>query len=378
MNFDNIKFLVVGAGFFGSVIAERIASQLNKKVLMIDSRDHIGGNSFSYKDQSTEIEIHKYGSHIFHTSDKEVWDYINQFTKFNSYKHKVKTLSQGQIYDFPINLNTINHFFNKCLSAQEAPLFLKQQIATNSFQKNSSFEHKAMEMLGEKLYRAFIYGYTKKQWGISPRKLPKNIINRVPLRFSTNDKYFNDTYQGIPLQGYGKLFDKMLNHKNISIKLNTDFFEIKSSIPKDITIIYSGPIDRFFQYKYGHLKWRTCRFELEKKDVNLFQNNAVLNFADEEIAYTRIHEYKHYHPERVQSTTQTIIAKEFPSDTTSEGNPFYPINTKEDQALFKMYLQEAKNEKNTIFGGRLATYTYLDMHQVINSALSTFKKLSQQ
>lgn len=373
MDLSNTKYLIVGAGFYGSVIAERIASELGEKVTIIDKRDHIGGNSFSYADEKTNIEIHKYGSHLFHTSNKEVWDYLSKFTDFNDYQHVVYTTYKGKTYTMPINLETINSYYEKNLTPSEAYDFLQAEIEKYHIENPQNLEEKAISLIGKPLYEAFIYGYTKKQWETDPKNLPANIITRLPVRFNYNHRYFKDKYEGLPVDGYGKVFEKMLDHENITVKLGVDFFDIKESIPEDVKIIYSGPIDRFFDYKYGVLGWRTIDFEVERKEMNDFQGTSVMNYAEAEVPYTRIHEFKHYHPERAQSENETIIFKEFSRTAGREDDPYYPINTAEDKEMYTRYLAETKKESNIIFGGRLGTYKYLDMHQVISMALNTFK-----
>ncbi len=370
---NNAKYLIVGAGFYGSVIAERIANELNEKVIVIDKRNHIGGNSYSFADKETNIEIHKYGSHLFHTSNREVWDYLSRFTDFNDYQHVVYTTYKGKVYTMPINLETINSYYEKNLTPSEAYEFLQTEIKKYHIETPQNLEEKAISLIGKPLYEAFIYGYTKKQWEIDPKNLPANIITRLPVRYNYNHRYFKDKYEGLPVDGYGKVFEKMLDHENITVKLEVDFFEIKDSIPAEVKVIYSGPVDRYFDYKHGVLGWRTIDFEIERKEMNDFQGTSVMNYAEADVPYTRIHEFKHYHPEREQSDKETIIFKEFSRTAGKEDDPYYPINTPEDKEMYAKYLAETKDESHVIFGGRLGTYKYLDMHQVISMALNTFK-----
>jgi len=372
MNFQDVSYLIVGAGFYGSVLAERIANDLGKKVILIEKRNHIGGNAFSEADSETNIEVHKYGSHLFHTSNEEVWSYLNKFTKLNDYQHKVFTKSKGKTYSLPINLDTINSFYQKDLNPAEAEGFISSEIEKHKIEDPKNLEEKAISLIGKPLYEAFIKGYTKKQWQTDPKELPANIITRLPFRFNYNSRYFKDKYEGLPVNGYGSIFEKMLNHSNITYHLGVDFFDIKDQIPEQITIIYSGPIDRFFNYKHGILGWRTIDFEINKVDMNDFQGTACMNYADEEVPWTRIHEYKHYHPEREQSNSKTIIFKEFSRTAGKEDDPYYPINTSKDKEMYSKYVEESKTVKNVIFGGRLGTYSYLDMHQVISMALNTY------
>lgn len=369
----NSDYLVVGAGFYGAVLAERIANDLGKKVTVIDKRDHIGGNSFSYADEKTNIEIHKYGSHLFHTSNKEVWDYLSRFTEFNDYQHVVYTTYKDKVYTMPINLETINSYYEKNLTPAQAYEFLQAEIKKYHIEDPQNLEEKAISLIGKPLYEAFIYGYTKKQWETDPKNLPANIITRLPVRYNYNHRYFKDKYEGLPIDGYGKVFEKMLDHENINIELGVDYFEIKDQIPNDVKVIYSGPVDRYFDYKHGVLGWRTIDFEVERKEMNDFQGTSVMNYAEADVPYTRIHEFKHYHPEREQSDKETIIFKEYSRTAGKEDDPYYPINTPQDKEMYAKYLAETKNEAGVIFGGRLGTYKYLDMHQVISMALNTYK-----
>ncbi len=374
MNYD---YLIVGAGFYGAVIAERIATQLNKKVLIVEKRDHIGGNSYSFKDDETNIEIHKYGSHLFHTSNEKVWNYLGQFTEFNDYQHKVYTTYKDKTYSMPVNLDTINSYYEKNFTPDEAKEFIEAEIEKWQIENPSNLEEKAISLIGKPLYEAFIKGYTQKQWQTELTKLPANIITRLPVRFNYNNRYFKDKYEGLPVDGYGAVFEKMLDHPNIEVKLGTDFFEMKDEIPEGITTIYSGPIDRYFDFRHGVLGWRTIDLEREDVDTDDYQGTSVMNYAEGEVPFTRIHEYKHYHPEREQSKDKTIIFREFSRKAEKTDDPYYPINTLEDKEMYAKYLEETKNEKNVIFGGRLGTYSYLDMHQVIAMALNTFENKIQ-
>lgn len=367
--------LIVGAGFYGAVIAERIANDLKKPVTIIDKRSHIGGNSYSYTDEKTNIEVHKYGSHLFHTSDEQVWEYLNRFTSFNSYQHRVYTQYKGKVYTMPINLDTINSFYEKNLSPDEAYRFVQGEIEKNKKENPENLEEKAVSLIGKPLYEAFIYGYTKKQWETDPKNLPANIITRLPVRFNYNNRYFKDKYEGLPVNGYGKVFEKMLDNDLITVKLDTDFFDIKEKLRSGTFVIYSGPIDRYFDYKHGVLGWRTIDFDQERVSVNDYQGTSVMNYAEADVKFTRIHEFKHYHPEREQSRNETIIFKEFSRTAGKQDDPYYPINTVEDKEMYLKYLEESKKESNIIFGGRLGTYKYLDMHQVISTALSTYSKI---
>jgi UDP-galactopyranose mutase len=375
MDFGGVRFVVVGSGFFGSVIAERIAQDMDERVIVVEKRNHVGGNSYSEIDPVTGIEAHVYGSHIFHTSSREVWDYITSFDEFNHYCHKVLALYKGQIYQIPVNLNTINSFYGKRMAPGEACEFIRDEAALSGVGINArNFEEKALSTMGKPLYEAFIKGYTKKQWGIDPCLLPASILNRIPLQYNYEAAYFPNQFQGVPLSGYGNLFRKILNHKNISVYLNTDFFSMRKIIPKDAIIIFSGPIDSYFNYKYGILGWRTQDFEKEILNIEDFQGTAVVNYVEEEIPFTRVHEFKHYHPERPNNPRKTLIFREFSRAAAREDEPFYPTNTEQDKNLFTRYQEEAKKEQGVIFGGRLGSYKYLNMDETIYQALEIYEK----
>ena len=364
--------MVVGAGFYGSVIARKIAEELGEKVLLIDQRMHIGGNSYSEVDAATGIEVHKYGSHIFHTSNPQVMAFLKPFTSFNDYRHRVLTCYRNRIYSMPINLMTINSFFKKNFSPEEAQSFLQARIQREKITDPQNLEDKAVSLIGRELYEAFIKGYTTKQWQTSLRDLPANIITRLPIRYNYNDRYFSDVYEGIPLEGYGRLFEKMLQHPRVFVEMGVDFMNIKSRIPAQTHIVYSGPIDRFYNYRLGSLGWRTARFETQCFEKNDFQGTSVMNYADEGIPHIRIHEFKHYHPER-DYAGRTIIFKEYAKFAAEHDTPYYPINTEQDKKLLEKYAELAAAEKNVLFGGRLGNYVYADMDQVIGMALKTFE-----
>ncbi|MBN1250555.1 MAG: UDP-galactopyranose mutase [Bacteroidales bacterium] len=376
MNLNDLKYLIVGAGFFGSVIAERIANELNRKVLIIDKRNHIGGNCYSENDSDTGIHYHKYGTHIFHTSNQKVWDYINQFTEFNSYRHQVLSTYKNKVYQMPINLKTINSFYNLNLKPFEVNDFLKSEISKEKISEPKNFEESAILLIGRPLYEAFIKGYTKKQWQKEPKNLPKSILKRLPFRKNYNDSYYFSKWQGIPLNGYTEIFNKLLNNKNIEQKLELDFFDIKDKITKETIVIYSGQLDKYFDYKFGKLEWRTLDFVKKTMQVDDNQGTAVMNFAEEEIPYTRIHEPKHLHPEKNYTKEKTIVFEEY--SKPDDGNePYYPVNDEKNKQLAAKYKEEAKKEKNLIIGGRLGHYSYYDMHQTIESALNVFEQIKK-
>ena len=376
LSLDQIKktdWIIIGSGFFGSVLAERIATQLNQTVLIIEKRSHIGGNCFSTIDSETGIEYHKYGPHIFHTSNQVVWNYVNQFTTFNNYRHKVYTTYQNRVYSMPINLGTINKFFNQEFSPKQAQGFLREEIEKYHIETPSNLEEKAISLIGKPLYEAFIKGYTQKQWQTDLTKLPASIINRLPVRFSYNNDYFDDPYQGIPTEGYTAVFEKMLSHPNISICLNTDYFEWRNHIPADKPQVYTGPLDLFFDYKHGVLGWRTVEFSRDVKPVGDFFGNAVMNFGDVSIPHTRAHEFRHYHSERqAYPQDKTLLFWETSRAAGIGDDPYYPINTAEDTQIFAKYQDESKHMSSIIFGGRLGNYKYWDMHHTIAAALSVF------
>jgi UDP-galactopyranose mutase len=366
------KYIIVGSGFFGSAIAECIASQKKEKVLIIDKRSHIGGNCFSEIDDETGIEIHKYGSHIFHTDNMKVWEYISGFMSLNSYRHHVLTIYKNVVYQMPINLDTINRFYQKSLKPCEVAQFIQDEIKQCNISSNPlNLEEKAISLIGKPLYDAFIKGYTYKQWEIDPAKLPPEIITRLPIRTNYKSEYFDDPIQGIPLAGYSNVFQKLLNHKNITVQLNTDYDEIKAYIPKTAHVIYTGPIDLFFNYRFGELGWRSINLERDIVDVDDFQGTSVMNYADLEVPYTRIHEFKHYHPERNYKPGKTVISREYSRNCIRGDEPYYPINTKEDKDKLEKY--KSIKIENVYFGGRLGSYQYLDMDDAIANALNFYE-----
>lgn len=369
---------IVGAGLFGSVLAERLTSILNMNVVVIEKRAHIGGNCYSFIDPTTGINCHKYGSHIFHTSDQRVIDYIQQFATFNHYRHQVLTRHRGEIYQMPINLSTINRFFSKNFSPYQGKEFLDDLIAKSRIKNPSNFEEQAISLIGKDLYYAFIRGYTVKQWQRDPTSLPAYIINRLPFRTNYCADYFSDSFQGIPFDGYTPLFEKLLSNPLIKVKLNTTWNDIKFELNKlesSPLIIYTGAPDELFDYCYGELEWRTLDFTWEVKDCSDFQGCAVLNEADDAIPYTRTHEFKHYHPENkaLLNSNRTVICREFSHEYKKGDIPYYPIDTKRNRDLYEKYKKLAKKKGNILLGGRLGMYRYMDMDKTIASALDTFE-----
>jgi UDP-galactopyranose mutase len=364
--------VVVGSGFFGLTVARQAANELGLKVLVIEKRAHIGGNAYSEFDPVTGIEIHKYGSHLFHTSNERVWEYVNRFTAFNNYQHKVWAKHQGQLYPMPINLDTINLFFGKSFSSNQAKDFIQGQITEDAVASASNLEDRAIALIGKPLYEAFIKGYTEKQWQTDPKLLPADVINRLPMRFTNEHHYFNDKYEGLPLNGYTAWLENMADHKSIEIRLNTDFFSIRAELDSAVPIVYTGPIDKYFNFEFGSLGWRTLDFHDEILEVSDFQGTSVVNYSDLDVQYTRIHEYRHLHPERNYQTESTFISREFSRFAAPSDEPYYPVNTDADRQQLSEYRELLKQENGVWFGGRLGTYQYLDMHMAIASALTLF------
>lgn len=378
MDLRGCKYLVVGAGFFGAVIAERIATDLGGRVLLIDRRSHIGGNSYSSDEPQTGIECHVYGSHIFHTDNEVVWNYVNRFCSFNSYRHRVLANYRGAVYQMPINLATINQFYRKNLTPSEARAFISDEIAKERISTPANLEEKAISLLGRPLYEAFIREYTIKQWGVDPAILPESIIDRLPVRYSYKSDYFNDPWQGIPIEGYHSLFHKLLDHPNIEVCLNTDYFDIRDCIPVECTVIFTGPIDSFFDYRFGKLGWRSLSFEKEICNFGDFQGAPVINYVESKVSFTRIHEFRHYHEERDYPKDMTVICREYSISGDTNNDPYYPINTARDREILALYVTEAEKYPNVIFGGRLGSYQYLDMDETIASALFTYAERIRQ
>ena len=368
----NSKYIVVGAGIFGSVIAERIASVLNEPVTVIDKRGHAGGNCYSEIDGETGIECHRYGSHIFHTSSDTVWDYITKFATFTNYRHKVLAVSGGKIYFMPINLKTLCDIHQRFITPAEAQELLSREKTDPAAAKN--LEDKAIALIGKDLYEKFIKGYTAKQWEKDPRELPPDIISRLPVRTDFNTDYFNDPHQGVPKDGYFKLFDRLLDNPRIRLLTNTDFRSVRNEIAPDATVVYTGMIDEFFDYQFGTLEWRSLRFEWETLPCRDFQGTTVVNYTDAEVPYTRIHEFKHYHPERTVPFQfgKTVICREYSETWRSGKEAYYPVNTARNQTLLKQYQERAEQTPNVIFGGRLGCYRYWDMDKAVLAALDCF------
>ncbi len=369
----NCDLLIVGAGFYGATIAERMANALGKRVVITDRRAHIGGNAFTQNDPETGIEIHKYGAHFFHTPNSEVWNYVQQFSAFTDYRHRVFTSYRNQIYAMPINLGTICQFFGRQMSPTEARALIVEQAGELGGRAPRNFEEKAISLIGRPLYEAFIRGYTAKQWQTDPRQLPEDVISRLPVRYDFDNRYFSDPFEGLPVRGYTAIFQRMLDHPLIDVRLGLDFFALKPHLPAKLPIVYTGPIDRYFDYAEGELGWRTIDFEQETLPVGDFQGAAVMNYADESTPFTRILEFRHFNPERNYPKDKTVIVREYSRFATRGDEPYYPIGTPADKAKYLRYKARAGQERDVHFGGRLGTYRYLDMHQAIGAALKAFE-----
>lgn len=379
--------LIVGAGLFGLTMAERIASQLGKKILLIDKRSHIGGNCYSEFDAETGIECHKYGAHLFHTSIDAVWQYVNQFTNFTNYVHKVYTTHENEVFPLPINLGTINQFFHAAYTPAEAKKLIAEQAASAPAEPQNLAEQ-GVSLIGKPLFDAFIKNYTAKQWQTPAEELSPEIIKRLPVRYNYDNRYFKDTYEGLPTDGYEAWFKKMLEAggDQIEVRLGVDYFDdasIAELRKQKILTIFTGPIDRFYDYRFGALSWRSLELKKEIFDVDDFQGCPVMNYADLDPAYTRIHEFKHFHPERHQDSYaedsgRTVIVREYSKTWQPGDEPYYPVNTSEDRERLAKYQELANQESNIIFGGRLGEYAYYDMDKVINSALDKFQTIRER
>jgi len=367
--------VVVGSGFFGLTVAERCASELGLRVLVLERRHHLGGNAYSERDPETNIEVHKYGAHLFHTSNEKVWDYVNLFTTFTDYKHRVFGKYQGQIYSLPMNLGLINQFFGKSHTPQEARELIASQASEIATEDATNLEEKAISLIGRPLYEAFIKGYTAKQWQTDPTELSAEIITRLPVRYTFENGWFSDTHEGLPTDGYTAWLTRMADHPNIEVRLETDFFDVADEFRGKVPIVYTGPVDEYFGNSEGRLSWRTVDLEESVEDVDDFQGTGVVNYNDHEVPFTRIIEFKHFHPEREKTHLpgKTVIVHEYSRFADEGDEPYYPVNTADDRAKLLKYRELAKQEPMVLFGGRLGTYKYLDMHMAIGSALSMYE-----
>lgn len=359
-------YLVVGAGPFGSIFAYE-AAQRGKKVLVIDKRDHIGGNM--YCKPIEDINVHWYGAHIFHTSNKKVWEYVNRFAEFNRYTNSPVANYKGELYNLPFNMNTFNRLWG-VRTPQEAQAMIEQQRKEYYVEEPQNLEEQAINLVGKDIYEKLIKGYTEKQWGRPCTEIPAFIIKRLPVRFTFDNNYFNDTYQGIPIGGYNVLFDKWL--ENADVELNADYFvkrdEYNALADK---VLFTGMIDQYYDYRFGALEYRSLRFEHEIMDMENYQGNAVINYTEAEVPYTRIIEHKHF---EFGTQPKTVVTKEYSTEWKQGDEPYYPINDKPNSEKYARYKELADKEENILFGGRLAEYKYYDMHHIVDNALNLVEK----
>lgn len=372
--------VIVGAGLFGLTIAQQAVERYGVNVRIIDVRDHIGGNAYSYTDPETGAEIHKYGAHLFHTSNPRVWEYVNRFTKFTDYVHRVYATHDGEVYPLPINLGTINQFFRAHYTPAEAKALIEEQAGELAGTDPANLNDQGISLIGRPLYEAFIKNYTAKQWQTDPSELPASIIKRLPVRFNYNNRYFKDTWEGLPQEGYTAWFEKMIDDPRIEVSLETDFFDEsqpfnkKDLLAAGVPVIYTGPVDRYFDYELGDLKWRTVDFKEVRYDEADHFGCPVMNFSDSDVPYTRAIEFKNFRPDLADEMNpdKTVVWEEYSRFADRDDEPYYPINTDEDKALYAQYKEKAAQEPNVVFGGRLGTYAYYDMDNVINQALTAF------
>ena len=370
--------VIVGAGLFGLTVAERAVKDLGLSVTIVDRRDHIGGNAFSSPEPTTGIEVHRYGAHLFHTSDEQVWEYVNRFTSFTGYVHHVYTVHKGVVYPMPVNLGTINQFFSACYSPDQARALIREQSQELGGKEPENFIEKGISLVGRPLYEAFFMNYTAKQWQTAPEDLPASIISRLPVRYTYDNRYFNDTHEGLPSDGYAAWFEAMIDDPRITVVLNHDFFSESSDLTKastvgSVPVVYTGAIDRYFDYSQGELGWRTIDLEEEVLPISDFQGTSVMNYADLDAPFTRIHEFRHFHPERDYTKEATVIMREFSRFATPGDEPYYPVATSADAVKLAAYQELAASEPRVVFGGRLGTYKYYDMDKVIASALDSYE-----
>jgi UDP-galactopyranose mutase len=360
-------YLIVGAGFAGSVIAERLAVGLGKRVLLIDRREHVGGNAYDYHD-AAGVMVHRYGPHIFHTNSQRIVDYLSQFTEWRAYEHRVLAQVDEHLVPIPINLTTLNTLYGLSLTPAQAEVFLSERA--EPVEAIHTSEDVVINQIGRELYEKFFRGYTRKQWGLDPGDLDKSVTSRIPTRTSDDDRYFTDTFQMMPLDGYTRMFERMLDHPNIDLLLNTDFKAIRESVFYR-HLIYCGPIDEYFDYQLGRLPYRSLRFQHETLQQHQYQPVAVVNYPDERVPYTRITEYKYL---TGQDHPLTSISYEFPCD---EGDPYYPIPCPENAELYRRYRGLSDETANVTFLGRLGTYKYYNMDQVVGQALALYQRIEE-
>ena len=360
-------YLVVGAGLFGAVFAHE-ATLRGKNATVLAKRDHIAGNI--YTKEIDGIQVHQYGAHIFHTSDKNIWNYINQFAEFNRYTNSPVANYKGHMYNLPFNMNTFSELWGVRTPEEAKAKIQQQKDAAKLSGEPKNLEEQAISLIGTDIYQKLIKGYTEKQWGQKATELPAFIIRRLPVRYTFDNNYFNDTYQGIPIGGYTQIVEKMLDHPEIDVQTDTDFFANKDQYLNDFPkIVFTGMIDQYFEYQLGELEYRSLHFESEELDVDNYQGNAVINYTDAETPYTRIIEHKHFEFGKGDAN-KTVITREYPANWKRGDEPYYPVNNTKNNTLYKQYAELANKEGNVIFGGRLGQYRYYDMHQVIHAALT--------
>lgn len=358
------RYLIIGAGFSGCVLANRLTALMDCDIDIWDERNHLGGNCHTKRDDATGVMAHEYGPHIFNTDKKEIWDYVNSFVEFRPYVHRVKAISKGKIYPLPVNLHTINQFFDKSFTPNEAKAFL-ETLADKTITNPENFEEQALRFIGRQLYEAFFYGYTKKQWGCEPSQLPASILKRIPVRFNYDDNYHTNIYTGIPVDGYTAVMEKMIGHSNISLTLDKKF-DSRTDVSKYSHVFYTGPLDAYFNYAFGRLGYRTVVFEKSYAEGD-HQGTTQMNYCDEAVPYTRITEHKHFTP--WEQHDKTIYFTEYSKETSETDVPYYPKRLATDIELLKKYRAKALEQKGISFLGRLATYRYMDMHHVIGEAM---------
>ena len=366
------RFLIIGSGFSGCVLANKLAQQLDCSIDIWDERSHLGGNCHTRRDEESGVMVHQYGPHIFNTDKKAIWDYVNSFVEFKPYVHRVKANSKGNIYPLPVNLQTINQFFGKSFNPAEAKAFLAT-LGDVTITEPANFEEQALFFIGRELYEAFFKGYTKKQWGVEPTLLPASVLKRIPVRFNYDDNYHTNTFTGIPVEGYTAVMEKMIDHPCIQVTLNKKF-DPADDVSAYTHVFYTGPLDAYFNHVHGRLGYRTVTFE-QFHATGDYQGLSQMNYCDEEVPYTRITEHKHFTP--WEQHEKTVYFKEFSKETTPDDIPYYPKRLDADKLLLMRYREAAANTTGVSFLGRLATYRYMDMHHVIGEALDFADKFIQ-
>ncbi|GCE85291.1 UDP-galactopyranose mutase [Komagataeibacter diospyri] len=366
-----MRYCIVGCGFSGAILARHLATN-GHKVLLLDERDHLAGNCHTERDKSTGIMVHKFGPHIFHTADRRAWDYVQQFGTFRPYVNRVKAISEGRVYTLPVNLLTINQFFGKTLGPRDARQFISDK-ADRSIVEPRNFEEQALAMIGPELYKAFFYGYTRKQWGFEPTELPAAILKRLPVRFNYDDNYFNHPYQGMPENGYTSIIENIISVPGIEVRLGMPFEDVKETFAH---VFYTGPIDRYFNFRLGRLGYRTLDFE-RFEDEGDYQGTAVMNYCDEKVPYTRISEHKHFAPWEQDKFSRTVYFREYSRLAEPKDVPYYPIRLVNEKRKLHEYIELAREQTGVSFLGRLGTYRYLDMDVTITEALNACDQIDK-